>query len=99
MTESTAHQPPHRRTAPRRTKQAPRADRKLSKSQPLAAPDAPVIDSGARHAMIAKAAYYLAERRGFDPGYELDDWLAAETDVERAISAQAGAAPSLCGDY
>jgi hypothetical protein len=28
--------------------------------------------------MIAEAAYYLAERRGFEPGHELEDWLAAE---------------------
>jgi hypothetical protein len=29
--------------------------------------------------MIAEASYYLAEARGFAPGSELDDWLAAET--------------------
>jgi hypothetical protein len=28
--------------------------------------------------MIATAAYYLAEQRNFAPGYELQDWLAAE---------------------
>lgn len=32
----------------------------------------------AHHADIAREAYYRAERRGFQPGYELDDWLAAE---------------------
>ena len=31
--------------------------------------------------MIATAAYYLAERRHFAPGFELDDWLAAERQV------------------
>lgn len=29
-------------------------------------------------AMIATAAYYRAEQRHFEPGMELDDWLAAE---------------------
>lgn len=29
---------------------------------------------------IAVAAYYIAERRGFAPGCELDDWLAAEAE-------------------
>ncbi|MCP5278441.1 MAG: DUF2934 domain-containing protein [Thiobacillus sp.] len=37
-------------------------------------------------AMVAEAAYYLAEQRGFCPGCELDDWLAAEARVR----AQAG---------
>jgi hypothetical protein len=30
---------------------------------------------------IAEAAYYRAERRGFVPGQEVDDWLAAEAEV------------------
>lgn len=34
-----------------------------------------------RSAMIADAAYFRAERRGFAPGHELEDWLAAELDV------------------
>lgn len=29
---------------------------------------------------IATAAYYKAESRGFAPGQEMDDWLAAETE-------------------
>jgi hypothetical protein len=31
--------------------------------------------------MIEETAYYLAERRGFSPGYELEDWLQAEKQV------------------
>jgi hypothetical protein len=31
--------------------------------------------------MIATAAYYIAEQRGFEPGHELDDWLTAEQQV------------------
>lgn len=31
-----------------------------------------------RHAWIAEAAYYLAERRGFQGGNPTDDWLQAE---------------------
>lgn len=30
---------------------------------------------------VATAAYFLAEKRGFEPGHELDDWLAAEAEV------------------
>jgi hypothetical protein len=31
--------------------------------------------------LIAERAYHKAEQRGFVPGYELDDWLAAEQEV------------------
>jgi len=36
-----------------------------------------------RHAEIAEAAFYIAQARGFEPGNELDDWLAAEFEVNR----------------
>ncbi len=35
-----------------------------------------------REQMIAEAAYYRAEQRGFAPGNEMSDWLQAEADVE-----------------
>lgn len=35
-----------------------------------------------RERMICKAAYLLAERRGFGVGHELDDWLLAEQRVD-----------------
>jgi len=38
-----------------------------------------------RQSMIAKAAYLRAERRNFAPGHELDDWLAAEAEVDREL--------------
>lgn len=38
--------------------------------------------SESRAARIAEAAYWRAERRGFAPGQELDDWLAAEREVD-----------------
>lgn len=42
-------------------------------------------DSQARYALIAEAAYHLAEQRGFRPGHELDDWLAAEREVDARL--------------
>jgi hypothetical protein len=36
-----------------------------------------------RHKLIAVAAHFVAERRGFAPGHELSDWLAAEREVNR----------------
>jgi hypothetical protein len=38
--------------------------------------------SESREARIAERAYWRAERRGFAPGHELDDWLDAEKDVD-----------------
>ena len=35
--------------------------------------------------LIAEAAYYRAEQRGFAPGHELDDWVAAEAEVRRRL--------------
>jgi hypothetical protein len=32
--------------------------------------------------LIAAEAYFLAERRGFAPGNELADWVAAEAAVD-----------------
>lgn len=37
------------------------------------------------HQAIAVAAYYLAEARGFQPGSELDDWLAAESQIDKQL--------------
>jgi len=31
--------------------------------------------------MVAEAAYYKAEARGFEPGHEMDDWLDAEREL------------------
>ena len=36
--------------------------------------------------MIAEAAYFRAEARGFAPGHEMEDWLAAEAEVDRLLS-------------
>ena len=35
-----------------------------------------------RHQLIAKAAHFRAERGGFTPGSELQDWLEAEAEIE-----------------
>jgi hypothetical protein len=59
--------------------------------------DPPASDEE-RWRLTAIAAYYRAEARGFAPGGELEDWLAAERDIEldpRAVaSAPASAAAS-----
>jgi len=53
---------------------------------PPSDPQSPVLPPGEaerRRHMIAEAAYFRAERRGFEAGYELEDWLAAEAQVDR----------------
>ncbi len=43
------------------------------------------ITTEARHTMIAEAAYLRAERRGFAPGHETEDWLQAEIEVDALL--------------
>ena len=54
---------------------------------PATAPDAPhsAVNPEQRHQMIELAAYFAAERRGFCNGSALEDWLAAETEVDRQL--------------
>lgn len=40
-----------------------------------------------RQQLIAQAAYFIAERRGFAPGNEIADWLQAEAEIEACIKA------------
>jgi hypothetical protein len=39
-----------------------------------------------RHSLIASAAYFRAEKRGFRTGHELEDWLAAEAEVDQRLA-------------
>lgn len=39
-----------------------------------------------RRALIAEAAYFRAQRRGFTPGHELEDWLDAEAEIDTALT-------------
>ena len=36
--------------------------------------------------MVATAAYYKAERRGFEGGNDLQDWLDAEAEIDRLLA-------------
>lgn len=38
-----------------------------------------------RYHMIATAAYFLAERRGFSGGYEMIDWITAEAEIDKKL--------------
>ena len=69
---------------------------KPTKPPKAAAPKAPVrktsldkppqpVSGDELQRLVAEAAYYRAQRRGFTPGYELQDWVEAEVEVKRLI--------------
>ena len=43
------------------------------------------VSEEARRQMIAQAAYFIAERNGFDGMHQLDDLLAAEVEVNARL--------------
>ncbi|MGH8702841.1 MAG: DUF2934 domain-containing protein [Burkholderiales bacterium] len=45
----------------------------------------PRISPEERERLVAEAAYFMAERRGFEAGREVDDWLQAEAEVNRRL--------------
>ena len=45
------------------------------------------ITPAEREQMIAEAAYFRAEQRGYAPAGEADDWLEAERAIDRARTA------------
>jgi hypothetical protein len=57
-------------------------------SVPRKAIGAAVIDPDMRRQMVAAEAYFLAERRGFCGGSEVEDWVAAETVVDSRLKLQ-----------
>ncbi len=38
------------------------------------------------HRMISEAAYFLAEKRGFEAGRALDDWMQAELQMKEVLA-------------
>jgi hypothetical protein len=76
----------------------------LQPKKPVAArPPATTVDPGAsahmaltregRHQLIAEKAYLRAEGRGFLPGHETEDWLAAEAEVDALLKVSHGGSP------
>lgn len=45
-----------------------------------------VVNAEQRANYVEVVAYYIAERRGFTEGNPVDDWLAAEAEVDRLIA-------------
>jgi hypothetical protein len=70
------------------TTQTPRkrAPRKASATVSAATPTfGQFVGPEQRSALIAEAAFFRAEKRGFAPGHEVEDWLAAESEVDARL--------------
>jgi Protein of unknown function (DUF2934) len=78
----------NRKRAPRKTSAVPEPAPQRELTQP------PFVDPQQRAALIARAAYFRAMNRGFAPGDDVADWLAAEAEVDAELlrGASAGAA-------
>ena len=53
--------------------------------QPQRADSALTLSAEERHEMIAVAAYYLAEQRGFPGEGAMDDWVHAERQIDHMV--------------
>lgn len=79
--------PPAAKAAPRRRNESVKATAESGASTGI------TVSEDARRAMIAQAAYLRAERRGFAGGDEVEDWLAAEAEVDALLRAGNGLPP------
>jgi hypothetical protein len=68
---------------PEATPARKRAPRKRAAAAEIARPS--FVDPQQRAALIARAAYFRAMNRGFAPGHEDEDWLAAEAEVDAEL--------------
>ena len=70
-----AVQPP--KPTPEQLKKSPEANATNSHAKGVPQPDPRI-----RYESISRAAYARAEKRGFTPGQELDDWVQAEAEYD-----------------
>jgi hypothetical protein len=83
--KSPATQPPRKR-----------APRKASAGAPaISATFGQFVGPEHRAALIAEAAFFRAEKRGFSPGHEVEDWLAAESEVDAKLMYAVGSGQSI----
>lgn len=75
------------RTASRASKRTTRPQGAESAPNSIVASSVAPVSAEERRARIAEAAYYCSQRRGFQPGGELSDWLCAESEIDAALGA------------
>lgn len=84
QTPSTKPTQPRRKTAPTVPVSEAVPTKPVREVSPASA-ELTRITARDRNAMIATAAYYRAERRRFASGFELEDWIAAEAEVDALL--------------
>lgn len=57
------------------------------------------VDAAQRWQMVAEAAYFIAEHRGFGGGDPMQDWLAAEAEIDRLLVSAGAARPEEVAAY
>ena len=62
-----------------------RAPRKTAAAVSAATTFGQFVGPEQRAALIAEAAFFRAEKRGFATGHEVEDWLAAESEVDAKL--------------
>jgi hypothetical protein len=67
---------------------APRAAGATSRKR--ASRGAEEVSAKQRYRMIQEAAYYRAEKHGFDPGRAMQDWLEAEQEINGLLQEISG---------
>jgi hypothetical protein len=76
------------RSDSRRKAQSTKTPRRPAKSEVVpAATNGTGVSPEQRHQMIAEAAYYRAQQRGFSGGDPLQDWIEAEAEVATRLHA------------
>lgn len=79
-----------KKSAPETTAAAPAVEKKAAVPKAprakKAAAKPTVVAPDQKRQLIQVAAYFIAERRGFEGGREVDDWFEAEAEVERMLT-------------
>jgi len=63
-----------------------RAPRRQPPNNSVVTRSSAYLEPQEREAMIAESAYFRCAHRGFEPGHEVDDWLAAESEIDAALT-------------
>ena len=65
---------------------AKKVTKKKTAARPAANASKNLFSQRDRYEMIAKMAYFRAEKRGFEPGWEQEDWYECEKLVDEMLS-------------
>jgi len=89
---SASSEPTTRKRTPKPKAEAQAAGAAPGESAHAGSASRPQVTPEMRRAMIAESAYLRAEKRGFAPGREVEDWCEAEREVDALLNAETNAA-------